>query len=237
MRTVAPLLVGLVLIVPFVPGCRSETPDEPSAADAIPEVPTPELGQAQSAPAASVPGFTPIRLDDCEIFHGKGDRRGETWTAEGDEIRTSGQPKGYLYTKRSYRNFTLQCEFRFESSDADAQPPANTGFLVYITPPHKQWPMSLEVQGRQDEMGQIKANGGAAEPERIVWDEAARDKARRPVGEWNRIEIVSRDGALTAVLNGVTVCRAASTELTEGPIGLQSEGFVVHFRNLQVREE
>ena len=185
-------------------------------------------------------GFRPIRLADCGVFYGKGDRDGATWTEHGPVLRCSGKPRGYLYTKQSYRNFTLRCDFRYlqtQSLDLEKRELCNTGFLIYVTEPHKQWPVSLEVQGRFDQMAAIKANGGAEDPELLLHDEEARAQARSPVGEWNTIEIVSRDGALTADLNGLPICRSAATGLLEGAIGLQSEDFAVEFRNLRVRED
>jgi hypothetical protein len=50
------------------------------------------------------------------------------------------------------------------------------------------------------------------------------------------MEITSRDGALTAMLNGVVVCTAEPGELREGPIGFQSEGAEIFFRNLRIKE-
>ena len=185
-------------------------------------------------------GFRPIRLADCDVFYGKGERNGATWTEHGAVLRCSGKPRGYLYTKQSYRNFTLRCDFRFtgtETVSPKKRELCNTGFLIYVTEPHKQWPVSLEVQGRFDQMAAIKANGGAADPELLLHDAAAREQARSPVGEWNSIEIVSRDGALSADLNGTPICRSAATDLVEGAIGLQSEDFAVEFRNLRIRED
>ena len=199
---------------------------------------------AKAQPAADVAaeledGFVPITLDQCEVFYGKGERTGQTWEQDAAVLRCSGTPRGYLYTKRSYGDCVLRCDFRFPQENAKADKPelSNTGFLIYVTEPHKQWPKSLEVQGRFDQMGAIKANGGAVEPELAFHDQAAREQARKPLGEWNSIEIISRDGALTAVLNGTKICESRPTDLREGQIGLQSEDFPVEFRNVRLHEE
>ena len=213
-------------------GAPPETAPAPAAAAEVPE-PWESIDEVDT-------GFRPIRLADCDVFYGKGERQGATWTQDGPILRCTGRPRGYLYTKERYRNFTLRCDFRFVPTDslsAEKRALCNTGFLMYVTEPHKQWPVSLEVQGRFDQMAAIKANGGAADPELLLHDEAAREQARRPVGEWNTIEIVSRDGALTADLNGTPICRSAPSELVDGVIGLQSEDFAVEFRNLRIRED
>ena len=184
-------------------------------------------------------GFSLLALGDFESFS-KEPGGDSPWSGEGATIRCAGKPRGYLYSKKSYRNFALRLEYRFmpsrEERDSKKLAASNTGVLVYITGEHKVWPASLEVQGKHVEMASIKSNGGAATVE-IDDDVAAREKARKPVGEWNSLEIVSRDGSLTSSLNGTQICTSVAGELREGPIGLQAEDFSVEFRNVRVREE
>ena len=68
------------------------------------------------------------------------------------------------------------------------------------------------------------------------FDRPARDKAVKPVGEWNTTEITCRaDGSITAKINGTEVS-SGKGELTEGPIGFQSEGAEIHFRDIKIKE-
>ena len=67
-------------------------------------------------------------------------------------------------------------------------------------------------------------------------DEAARKKVLKPNTEWNSVEIVTKDGAITAYVNGEKVCESEAYELKEGPIGFQSEGAEIHFRNIRIKE-
>lgn len=231
-----PASLSLLLAIALCLGCSRG--DSPETAPAVQAAPKP--GESWEGIGEVDTGFRPIRLEDCDVFYGKGDRQGETWIQDGPILRCSGKPRGYLYTKESYRDFTLRCDFRFvqiEEVAPERRELCNTGFLIYIVEPHKQWPRSLEVQGRHDQMAAIKANGGAADPELALHDEPAREQARSAVGEWNTIEIVSRDGALSADLNGTPICRSLATDLREGAIGLQSEDFAVEFRNLRIRED
>ena len=141
---------------------------------------------------------------------------------------------------RVTRSATSRCAAATVSSRADAdeehRAASNTGFMIHINEPHKVWPQSLEVQGKWSEMCSIKSNGGIADLT-IDDDPAARESARKPVGEWNDVEIISRDGTLESYLNGTRICRSEAGELTEGQIGLQSELYEVQFRNLRIREE
>ncbi len=185
-------------------------------------------------------GFRTLTFDDFEVFFAKPPKEGPaTWQSIQDAIVCYGKPKGYIYSKETFKEFTLKLDFRFAPSKDELESKSfnpNTGVLVFITPPHKQWPKSLEVQGKFAELCSIKPNGGAAAVE-LQEDSAARDSARKPVGEWNEIEIIAKAGALTAKLNGTMICSSQPGELTEGAIGLQSEDFEVHFRRLRIRTE
>jgi hypothetical protein len=93
----------------------------------------------------------------------------------------------------------------------------------------------VEVQGRQADMGTVKSNGGIPGVE-MTDDDQARKQALHPPGEWNSVEVVSEEGALTVLLNGVRVCQSRPGQLKEGRIGLQAEGGEVYFRNIRMVE-
>ncbi len=202
-----------------------------------------EAKEEKTLPAeakADAEGFVPIRADDLE-FHaiGKEERGGVVLRADGEAFGFKGNVRNYAYTRRPYKNFTLRYEYRWptaaelpEAERADA----NTGVLVFITGEPKIWPRCLEVQGKWSEIGHIKSNAKEVAVT-VRDDQAAREKAREPVGEWNAVEVVAKDGALTSTVNGVKVAESDPTELREGPIGFQAERFDVEFRNVRVREE
>lgn len=259
-------------------GCSSEPP---APAAKAPSEATKAPPDSASASAALVPwnsdtlkdseftveeGFRVLTLSDFEPFFAKPPQPPQaTWLAVHDAIVCFGKPKGYLYSKEKFSDFTLRLEYRFapvaasppippakfdpQSSKADSatreidaqsamDARLNTGVMLFITEPHKQWPKSLEVQGRFGDMGTIKENGGAEKIE-VVDDDAARKSARKPVGEWNAIEVVSKGGAITSLLNSTKVCEGQTKDLDMvlGMIGLQSEDFEVHFRRLRIRAE
>jgi hypothetical protein len=226
---------AILAIAVALPACsRDKKVAEPVSAG-VTEAEAVEL--ATEASDSAVPtdseGFRPLRLRDFEQFAAKPN----TWREESDMIATNGQPKGYIYSKRSYQNVTWRAEFRFiPSEDTSKADQSNTGFMLCIQEPHKTWPKSLEVQGKWIEMGQIKSNGGVPDVTRKD-DQAAREAARRPVGEWNAIEITVKDGAVSSVLNGKPICTAEAGELKDGRIGLQAELFPVEFRNVKIRED
>jgi hypothetical protein len=179
-------------------------------------------------------GFTALSLQDFVPFHGDE----KTWTERDGLLICSGTPKGYVHTREPYSNFTLRGDFAYELTDEQKQQPekANTGFMIAIQEPHKVWPASLEVQGRMDKVCSINPNGGVSA---LTMEDHpdVRERIKKPAGEWNRVEIVVRDGAITARLNGELICTSQPGELKEGLLGLQSEGYLVKFRNLRVRRD
>ena len=188
-------------------------------------------------------GFRELSFSDFESFFAKPPKTEAepTWSAVSKAIVCTGKPKGYLYSKEKFKDFTLRLELRFAPSAGseakDSKPfDPNSGVMIYITEPHKQWPKSLEVQGRFSELATIKANGGATKVEPTD-DATVRESARKPFGEWNGLEIVSKSGSLTVLLNGQKICESQPSDVSEGSIGLQAEDFAVHFRRLRIRVE
>ena len=188
-------------------------------------------------------GFRELSFSDFEPVFAKPPKAEAlpTWSTVGKAIVCTGKPKGYLSSKEKFKDFTLRLELRFApsaGSEGNGSKPfdPNSGVMIYITEPHKQWPKSLEVQGRFSELATIKANGGATKVEPTD-DATVRESARKPFGEWNGLEIVSQSGSLTVLLNGQKICESQPSDVSEGSIGLQSEDFEVHFRRLRIRSE
>lgn len=226
---------------PSAPAPSPAAGDAPAAADAKPVGLTAWSAETLADGEFTLEeGFRKLSLEDFEPFFSKPPQAGQTtWFSIHDAIVCTGKPRGYLYSNEKFADFTLRLELRFappadEAAATKFNP--NTGVMIYITEPHKQWPKSLEVQGRFADLATIKENGGAAKFE-IVDDGAARESARKPFGEWNALEIVSKAGKLTALLNGTKVCESQPSDVADGLIGLQSEDFEVHFRRLRIRAE
>ena len=163
---------------------------------------------------------------------------GETFKVDTRVLVCSGKPNGYWYTEKSYKNFILRFDYRYKRPDGLADEnafPGNSGYLIYITGDHKVWPKCIEVQGMNRDIVKIFAIGGFAAI-KAKDDPEARTKNRKPVGEWNSVEIVSKDGALAASLNGVKISESEAGEFKEGPIGFQSEGAEIHWRRVRIKE-
>ena len=186
------------------------------------------LSLACQSPTTEQPGGFDA-LDDFEkdFFVAFGDPA--SWTVNQGVFECNGTPNGYLCSRKSYSNYVLRLEFRYPEQAG------NSGVFHYISGEHKVWPACVEVQGLYPRLAQIFPLGGAEGP-RSDGDEEARTKARKPHTEWNRFEITSKDGVISAKLNGVFISESGPYPVRQGPIGLQSEGAPVHFRNIEIQE-
>ena len=197
-----------------------------------------------SALALSVAALAADRDEGSPVFNGK-DLTGlkvqfkdadkdadpaKTFTVKDGALIVSGKPVCYIHTEKSYKDYVLTYEWRFPEGSS---PDSNSGCLVHITPPHKVMPRCVEPQGRYRDHGKLFFLGVKGEGS---FDEAAHKKALRPMGQWSTTEVTCKaDGTVSVKLNGTPVA-AGRSELTSGPIGFQSEGSEVHFRNIRIKE-
>jgi hypothetical protein len=57
----------------------------------------------------------------------------------------------------------------------------------------------------------------------------------KPVGEWNRMEVICDGDTITNIVNGYVVNCGTNASQTEGKLQLQSEGAEIFFRKIEVR--
>ena len=194
------------------------------------------LSLAADAGRAQEDGFVP--LFDRKTMTGLkpvGVKDG-TFKVENGEIVCTGKPNGYFATEKSFKNYHLKFEWKFlrpEGLTEDSKFNGNSGCLVHIAGDHKVWPRSIEIQGYNKDMGAILFVSGAKKKSVMKYPDAQK-KGIKPVGEWNLVEVISKDGKLTAIVNGEKTAECES-DLTEGTIGWQSEGAPINFRNLRIK--
>jgi Domain of Unknown Function (DUF1080) len=160
----------------------------------------------------------------------------DTISIKDGAVRLSGKPNGYFATRDSYKNYVLRFEWKYERPaglDPEAKFNGNSGLLLHIAEPHKVWPKCIEAQLMNADAGNTFAIGGAKF--RGKKDAAAQKKAIKPVGEWNLQEVTCKDGTIVCTINGVEIARGDGASPDSGPIGLQSEGSVILFRNMVIK--
>ena len=152
------------------------------------------------------------------------------------EVRLTGKPMGYFATRQEYRDYTLSFDWKYDRPDdlkAEADFRGNSGLLIHVTRPHKVWPRCVEVQLAQADPGSIFAIGDR--PWEVRGVPGAQKAAVRPVGQWNRMVVTARAGAIVCELNGVEIARGEGARPDRGAIGWQSEGHAIRFREIRIR--
>jgi hypothetical protein len=170
----------------------------------------------------------------------------DVWSIVDGVIVCKGEPLGYLETAGSYQDYTLTFEWRW----APGGEPGNSGVLLRIaSEPETFMPKCVEAQLKHGSAGDIWAFYGAslnADGERgreVTGNPKLGDftgiakiqDAENPPGEWNHYEITVSGDTLTLKVNGELVNEATGLDVVSGPIGFQSEGAEIHFRNLELR--
>ena len=172
-----------------------------------------------------------------------------TWTVRDEMIICSGRPTGELRTDRMYQNFILELEWRH------MRPKGNSGVFVWaddITARGVPFHRGIEVQVLENAYGKAKwftthgdifpIHGARMRP--LTGHNVGKPSARafpteersKPCPQWNHYRIECNDGAISLAVNGKAVTRGADAIPRKGYICLESEGGLVHFRNLRIKE-
>jgi Domain of Unknown Function (DUF1080) len=190
-------------------------------------------------------GFVPL-------FNGR-DLRGwvsvncapETWSVRDGMIHSTGKPICELRTDRMYENFILELEYQHLEAGG------NAGVFIWgdaLTARGQPFVRAIEVQvldGRNTanftSHGDVFAIHGAKmtpdRPHPGGWMRSLPSEHRaRPAGEWNHYRITAVNGTIKLAVNGKEVSGGYDISPRKGYIHLESEGGVVLYRNLRVKE-
>ncbi len=180
------------------------------------------------------------------------------WSANDWTIAFDGKAEADLWSRKSYKDFVLICDWRWSGEAKDADLPIILPSGDYVTDESgKQktqrvkeagdsgiylrgssksqvnmwcWPIgSGEVYGYRTDPAMSADVRAAVTPKSV---------ADAPIGRWNRFEITMKGDRLTVVLNGKTVIDNAQLPgvAAEGPIALQSHGSPIEFANIYIKE-
>lgn len=181
---------------------------------------------------------------------------GSAWEVQDGAIHMSPTKKGKdgggdLVTDKEYSNFHLKYDWK-------VAPGANSGLIffvhedqkfgqTYLTGPEMQ---VLDNEGHKD--GQITKHRAGDLYDMIK----STSEPVKPVGEWNKAEIISNKGKLTFLLNGVTIVETTMWDdnwkaliagskfktwqgfgtYKTGKIALQDHGDEVWYKNISIKE-
>lgn len=169
----------------------------------------------------------------------------ETWQVRDGMLVCSGKPIGEMRTEQMYQNFELELEWRH------MVPKGNAGVFVWaddITSRGVPFHRGIEVQVLENAYGNTESHtthgdifpihGATMTP--INGRRGSRafptEERSKPSPEWNHYRIVCNDGDISLAVNGKVVTRGKDANPRKGYICLESEGGVVHYRNILIKE-
>jgi hypothetical protein len=158
---------------------------------------------------------------------------------------------GDLVTEKAYKNFHLKLDWKISKG-------GNSGIIFLLQEDGKHdycWLTGPEMQIVDNEEhadGKLVKHQAGDLYDLI----ACAKKTVKPAGEWNRAEIICKDGGLTLMLNNVKVVSLTMWsdewkklikgskfkdmpdfgKFTFGKIALQDHGNMVSFRNIKIKE-
>lgn len=188
-----------------------------------------------------VPMFDENRFDDWV----RTNTPESTWSLEDGLLVCSGKPIGEIRTRKMYQNFVMELEWRH------MVPGGNAGIFVWaddITSRGVPFHRGIEVQVLENDYGNSRSHtthgdifpihGATMTPENGRGGSRAFPTENRsnPSPQWNHYRIECVDGAISLAVNGEVVTRGRDCVPRKGYICLESEGGVVHYRNVRIRE-
>lgn len=189
--------------------------------------------------------FNGENLDGWEcVLVDKSLSKEDVWSVQDGVLICKGEPLGYLHTQKPYQDFTLSFEWRWAAN------PTNSGLLLRIAAePETFLPKCIEAQLQHKRAGDLYgffgANiEGASERSKVIESPkigtfkavSHMKDAEKSAGEWNLYEVKVQGDTVELKINGELVNRASGIDIVAGPIGLQSEGSEIHFRNIELTE-
>lgn len=167
-----------------------------------------------------------------------------TFTVRDGMIICDGKPTGVMRTERHYENFIVEFEWRHTVLQG------NAGFFIWSDPlPAVGAPFtrSIEVQVLDGHDAPTHTSHGDIFP---IWGATLKPDNNRGRGDrafptemranpsphWNHYRIECRDGHVSLAVNGKVVTTAREASPRKGYLCIESEGGVVHYRNMRIKE-
>ncbi len=161
-----------------------------------------------------------------------------------------GKPLGHLITTSEYEDYRLILEYRFSDK------PGNCGVLVHTSKPrvlYDMFPASVEVQMQHKQAGDFWCIGENIKVPNMADRRPRRDGQKwgglkgdarhiknltdgseKPLGEWNRMEIICKGDEIVVWVNGDLVNHGYGSSVDAGKIAIQAEGSEVEFRKIDL---
>ena len=158
----------------------------------------------------------------------------DVWKVRDGAIWCTGNPTGFLRTKKEYSDFKLVFEWRWPEK------PGNSGVLLHMSGEEKIWPLCMEAQLMHKRAGDLVGMGcnfnenKAKKGGPISYAPHMNDSNEKKPGGWNTYEIVCNADTIELKVNGQLQNKATGVSIRKGFIGFQSEGVPIMFRNFKL---
>ncbi len=170
----------------------------------------------------------------------------EIFVVENKMIRCYGEKIGYLMSKKSFRNFKLTVDFRWNTDTTFVKKNSikNSG-VMYLVPketPDELWPRGIQFQIKEGgatgdfillQETTLTINGTPTSPGKSVVAKNF-EQAEKPINDWNTLIVSCNNGTITHELNGIVVNKGINPSVSKGRILLQYEGFPIDFRKVEI---
>jgi hypothetical protein len=189
-------------------------------------------------------GFTPLfdgkTLTGWTLIGG----HGPGYVVKDNRIVCPKEGGGNLFTEKEYSNFVFRFEFKLT-------PGANNGIGIRAPLQGDAAYVGMEIQILDHEDPQYKGKIKPAQHHGSIYMVvAAKDGYLKPVGQWNREEIVADGRKIKVTLNGTVITEANLDDVkdpevlkahpglarTAGHIGFLGHGSHVEFRNIRIQD-
>ena len=161
-------------------------------------------------------------------------------------IRLNGEKPGYLMTQKSYKNFELTLEYRWniEPKYHRNNNVKNSGMMynIPVNAPDILWCRGIQFQIKEGFTGDFVLLDSVTLTVKDVLKGAGKSVVvtrfkdnEKPIGEWNTVTIQSKNGACSQFLNGQLVNEGVNASTKEGRILLQYEGSPIDFRRIRLK--
>lgn len=172
----------------------------------------------------------PEKIFDGKSLTGWKLKGSDYWTAADGILKGESDDKkqnSILWTEKSYKDFTVEFDFRF-SGDIDSG--------IFLRNENEQIQIGTSRSLKRDMTGSPYIGSKGKYPQ-----EAEGVKDLLKIGEWNKMKIVVKGGTYTATLNGKQIIEYKSDTAKDepGPLGLQIHPGVqmkIEFKDLTVEE-
>jgi hypothetical protein len=197
--------------------------------------------------------YTYIRnSDDRKIAPDLNKDPDQVYTFKNGILRVSGQHMGYLATKKSYGNYRLVAEFKWGKKTWDGKGRGrDAGLFFNATGEDKLFMKSQECQMLEGGTGDLCLISGADlaargtsgvkrydRPGKGKWENKlgfrGEDEVEKPLGEWNTVEIINRNGRVKLSVNGRVMVDGKGADPKSGKILIQSNNAELLYRRLDL---